>query len=263
MRSIRMITLLSLVAQTNAKELPYHTVDGQDTVLGWALKALRRQSAVLDNTMLGKGQPTPSCCSCRGYNQSAVARRLHDDRRRGYDHSKRLSYLHTGDRTHPAALTQRIKEAATIEVLLCMHHAHESHLNDIHLSACWSSLGQLATQGPAERCWLQRNAEVLQPLVQHTVRAAETGEIGARQLANVAYGMARSRRGGLLGVPFRVLFAALAKAAERKVSELNPQDLANTAWAFVMMGWSEMPLFSVIAAKARQILFDSLGKGFI
>ena len=63
--------------------------------------------------------------------------------------------------------------------------------------------------------------------MQHTVRKAEAGEIGARELANVAYGTAHSGRAELLG-----LFTALARAAERRVSDFNVQDIANTAWAF-------------------------------
>ena len=38
-------------------------------------------------------------------------------------------------------------------------------------------------------------AHVLELLAQHTVRAAEAGDISARQLANVAYGASCSDRG--------------------------------------------------------------------
>ena len=68
----------------------------------------------------------------------------------------------------------------------------------------------------------------LEPLVQHTVQAAGSGEIGARELANVAYGAALS------GQSLGALFSVLASVAERRVGESNAQDLANTAWAFAM-----------------------------
>ena len=42
----------------------------------------------------------------------------------------------------------------------------------------------------AERRWFQSNAQALNPLVQHTVDAAMVREVGARELANVAYGAA-------------------------------------------------------------------------
>ena len=91
---------------------------------------------------------------------------------------------------HPAALTGLLKQAATTEALLDTHRMHESQLNEIHLSGLWRQLGQLAKQGPAEHRWLQRKVQALEPLVQHTVRAAKAGEVGQRQLANIAHGAA-------------------------------------------------------------------------
>lgn len=79
---------------------------------------------------------------------------------------------------------------ATIMDLLRAHLAHSTHFNHIHLSACWMSLGRLAKQRPAELQSLQVHAEALEPLVQNTMCAAAAGNIGARQLANIAYGAA-------------------------------------------------------------------------
>ena len=45
--------------------------------------------------------------------------------------------------TDPARLTCKIKEATTITALLSLHRAHKVHWNRIHLSACWTSLGEL------------------------------------------------------------------------------------------------------------------------
>ena len=58
---------------------------------------------------------------------------------------------------------------------------------------------------------MQKSAKALELLVQHTLRTAEAGEIGARELANMAYGGARG--GG--GEPLGMLFRALAIGAER------------------------------------------------
>ena len=112
----------------------------------------------------------------------------------------------TENRPNPEALT-RTKNATMNKALLCTFRVHESRVNHIHLSGCWTSLGRLAKQGRGERCWLQMNAEALEPLVQGTVRAAR--EMGARELANVAYGAACSGSGESLGA----LFAALARVA--------------------------------------------------
>ena len=90
---------------------------------------------------------------------------------------------------HPAKLTGQLKKATTIEALLCIHRVHESHFNEIHLSACWTSLSQLARQGTAKRSWH------MELLVQHTVQTARAGELHARQLANVVYGVGSSGGG--------------------------------------------------------------------
>ena len=43
------------------------------------------------------------------------------------------------------------------------------------------------------------------------------------------------------------LFTALARAAERWMSEFNAQDLANTAWAFATENLLDKKLFAVLA----------------
>ena len=108
----------------------------------------------------------------------------------GYHGSNRGQRFNRGTDEDPRALSAQIKDASTIVELLSTHRAHESRLNHIHLSACWTSLAQLARLRLAERCWLQRRAGALEPLVQHTVRAAMKGQFDARALANVAYGAA-------------------------------------------------------------------------
>jgi len=52
------------------------------------------------------------------------------------------------------------------------------------------------------------------------------------------------------------LFGALAKAAERRLGDLNPQDLANTAWAFAMVDQKAASLFAALAAAAELHLGD-------
>ena len=77
----------------------------------------------------------------------------------------------------------------------------------------------------------------------HTVRKAVAGEIGARVLANVAYGAARSGRGESAGV----LLTALGRAAERLVSEFNDQELAISAWALATVDESDGRLLTALA----------------
>ena len=46
------------------------------------------------------------------------------------------------------------------------------------------------------------------------------------------------------------LFAALARAAERRLSEFKPQELANTAWAFARVNHRDERLFGALAKAA-------------
>ena len=64
------------------------------------------------------------------------------------------------------------------------------------------------------------------------MQATRTEDIGARQLANIAYGAACSGLGKQMGA----MFKALARVAERCVANFDAQALANTAWAFGTAG---------------------------
>ena len=48
-------------------------------------------------------------------------------------------------------ITSQIKNATTIEMLLSTYNAHQHELNQIHLSACWSTLGQLSKRQAEQR----------------------------------------------------------------------------------------------------------------
>ena len=45
----------------------------------------------------------------------------------------------------------------------------------------------------------------------------------------------------------RILVAALATAAERRLSDFNPQNVANTAWAFATVNYRDEKLFAALA----------------
>ena len=139
-----------------------------------------------------------------------------------------------------------------------------------HLSAGKTSLARqawqsLAERRLAERRWLQRNAEALEPLVQHTIRTAMKGHFDACGLAKMAYGAAGVWKS--VGVGKSVgfgsslceLFAAIAKEAKQCLDEFNEQNLANIAWAFATVGQMDDQLFKVLARMAERRLgeFDA------
>ena len=70
-----------------------------------------------------------------------------------------------------AVLPSQIKELDTMQVLLLIYREHASHLNNVHLSAAWTSLGRLAREVTG-KSWPQKHAGALEPLVQHTMQAA-------------------------------------------------------------------------------------------
>lgn len=141
----------------------------------------------------------------------------------------------------PAQLTSFIKNARTVEALFQTCTKHANSLNHIHLSACWNSLGHLArAAGPS---WSEENADSLKLLAERTKQIASGNEIRARQLANIAHGVARSGTGQSM----KSLVKALAKAIERCLHDCNAQELANSAWAFAKAGYLDANLFSSLA----------------
>ena len=52
------------------------------------------------------------------------------------------------------------------------------------------------------------------------------------------------------------LFAALSTAAEWRMGDFNPQELANTAWAFATAGQNDALLFAALATAAERRMGD-------
>tara|TARA_B110001452_G_C15204395_1_gene417807 strand:+ start:56 stop:880 length:825 start_codon:yes stop_codon:yes gene_type:complete len=147
----------------------------------------------------------------------------------------------------PALLTSYIKKAWTLEALFRTYCTHKGRFNHIHLSACWSALGKLATGNAA--ALQQRHASALESLVQHTTQAVATSaQIRARELANIAHGAAKSGR----ACSMDALMQALAASITQRVSEANAQELANTAWAFAKAGQLDAQLSEALARAAER-----------
>ena len=53
-----------------------------------------------------------------------------------------------------------------------------------------------------------------------------------------------------------LLFPVLARAAERRLSEFNPQGVANTAWTFVTVNYRDEKLFAALAIAAERRLSE-------
>ena len=52
----------------------------------------------------------------------------------------------------------------------------------------------------------------------------------------------------------RILVAALVRAAERRLTTFNPQNVANTAWACATVNYRDEKLFAALARAAERRL---------
>ena len=155
----------------------------------------------------------------------------------------------------PALLTANLKNAQSLDELFQHVANHEALFNHIHLSACWNAIGHLAQAD--RRPWFDAHAAALEALVARTTATvAASAEIRARELANIAHGVAKSGRGGAVGA----LMAALARAIERRVADCNAQELANVAWAFAKAGVLDGALFAALARAAERHLRNEMFK---
>ncbi len=165
----------------------------------------------------------------------------------------------------PRHLTQWIKKTNSIDELVSLHRQHGPYFNHIHLSAAWMALGRLTSlhgSASASRSGYTRYRpmppqvqEQLKPLMGRSARLALSGALRGRELANVIYGVARSRfpesatRSGLLE-------ALAAVAASTRLDSMNSQELSNTAWAFATTGHHATALFEALAEVAEISIDD-------
>ena len=82
--------------------------------------------------------------------------------------------------------------------------------------------------------------------MKHTVRKAEAGQIGEKELAYVAHGAAHVAREELPSL----LCLTAAKEADQRLSGFRILDLAKTALAFASIKQPDKKLFTTIASAA-------------
>ena len=100
-------------------------------------------------------------------------------------------------------------------------------------------------RGP-ERSWLRSDDGTrLLALREQTTDQVRT--LGARQLSNTAHAIAKL---DLRGMAWGILWKDLGGAALVRRSEFEPQELANTAWAFATAGHAAPGLFDAIGKEA-------------
>ena len=154
----------------------------------------------------------------------------------------------------PALLTSYIKKAFTLQALFETCSQHCERFNHIHLSACWNTLGHLtrATEQPQEaQAWAQQHSAALHLLLKRTSKVvSSSSEVRARELANIAHGVAKSGVCSGGGEEAVALMGAVAVTAQPLVVHCNAQELANLAWAFAKAQQQTPALFNAIADQA-------------
>ena len=127
-------------------------------------------------------------------------------------------------------LSGRISHASGADELLSLFAAHRASLNHILAANLWNKLGK----------------QQIERLVQRTLDLVSSCR--ARELANVAHGVANCRLQAMVVHP---LFVAVAEAAvSGGLAGFNPQDLANTVWAYATAGVAADALYAAVAQVA-------------
>ena len=147
--------------------------------------------------------------------------------------------------THPAQLTQRLKNAPSIKSVLELHRTSDHRYNQIHLSATWIALAKHAAGRPMP----PRLLADLAPLLEHSRSMVAAGAVEQRQLSNVVYGIARC---GIASGDAPEVFNELAAAAEAIAPGCSPQNLCNILWAFSTAGHVSPRVFLALAAAATE-----------
>ena len=139
-------------------------------------------------------------------------------------------------------LSGKISHAGSTRELLRLSTSHSASLDHIHVANLWNKLGK-----QSDASGLSHKEEVRR-LLRRTVELV--GLCKARELSNVAHGLAKCRLVGL-DVDADALFATVAEAAVREgLGSFKPQELGNTAWAFAAAGQRAPALLDALAAAA-------------
>jgi len=151
--------------------------------------------------------------------------------------------LHSRAGPKPRQINELLKDVTRARELLGLHEQHGQSFNYVNLATCWSRLGRMRG---ADRSWLRSDYGVpLLALREQTTDQVRT--LGARQLSNTTHAIAKL---DLRGTAWGSLWKELEGAALARRSDLSPQDLANTAWAFATAGSATQAPFDAIGNEA-------------
>ena len=152
-----------------------------------------------------------------------------------------------GQRVHPPLLNSWLSQATTRDELMDLFAVHGQWFDKVHYANLWNKLGRHLRKHHGRADWLQINVSRMEELLIATTEY--TPQCDARGIANIAHGAVFAR-----GPNAKLLYDSLIRAAMAKLSEFNPQNLANTVWAFAQSGNRAPELFAAVSKVAQSKL---------
>ena len=150
----------------------------------------------------------------------------------------------------------RIGELRTAREVLQAHERHALQMRPVDVSSCWSALGKLVRQSREECEWMKaelRRSKALAPLLDSMLQKLPLFE--PRSVATAVHGLA-SVVSATRFAPDKSIWKALAARSEDVADKFNPQQLSNTAYAFVKAKQPAPALLDAIAAEAAPRVRD-------
>ena len=143
----------------------------------------------------------------------------------------------------PLQLNRLLNDAGSTRDLLELHRQHGPACDGHNRSMCWVKLRQ-----SRDCAWLRSNGgELLFALRDQT--HTQAGTLNPRGVASTTHALATL---DLKGRAWECLWTALELRALACVDQLNPQELANIAWALVKASRPALALFDAIAVEAAR-----------
>jgi hypothetical protein len=130
-----------------------------------------------------------------------------------------------------------------VQDILSIVKDNPGELNVVNVSTAFSRMGRMATQRDLSARHLTAD-EAFQGLLRRARDFARDGKFPARELANTLHSVAKlcaARRVDVADGAVEETLEALATAAVRVAPSMNPQNLANTVWAYATLGKAPEP----------------------
>ena len=144
----------------------------------------------------------------------------------------------------------KLGQLGTAAEVLAAHREHGARFREMDLAAAWNSLGRLLRRSATCRRQLgspTESAALLAPLAEQTLQ--QLPAFPGRAVANTAHGLASVETRTKWRAE-EALWGGLAARGVAVVGELNPQELANTAWAYTTAGRPAPALYDALATEA-------------